>query len=67
MDQLLDFEAEQAHGDRLAEMLTTVLRYMPEDAHHIIAVIGSQITIGQVAEGVLAVHAARRAKQEVQG
>lgn len=58
MDEL---ELEISHADRMAETLRALLKYCEEDRLHIIAVLGTQITIGQIVEGALAVHDARRA------
>lgn len=55
-------DAEEAHADRLAEVLRWVVAWLPKDESHmhVIAVTGTQITVGQIVEGTLAVHKARR-------
>jgi hypothetical protein len=56
-----EVEAERRHADHIAEVLRTVIKWAGDiDLLHVIAVSGSQITIGQVAEGALAVHELRR-------
>lgn len=51
---------EENHSDHLADVLTTLLRYIPEHELHAVAVMGSQITIGRIATGALAAHEVRR-------
>ena len=58
-DQL---DAERRHSDHMAEVLRTLKKYLrPDDSvEHIIAVQGTQITIGQIVEGALALHEQRK-------
>lgn len=51
---------EITHADFLAEALVLLFKWIDEDQKHIIAIAGSQITIGQVIDGVLALHEKHR-------
>lgn len=59
-------DGEIVHGNRLAETLHALVIFgtgQDGDNLHAVAVPGTQITIGQIVEGMLAVHSQRRAKQ----
>lgn len=52
-------DEEMAHGDHLIEVLKLAARSLDHE-RHTIAVLGTQITVGDVIDGALARHAARR-------
>lgn len=60
--KLLDQEIE--HADYMAEMLRYVFRQLEDADHHMIAVAGTQITVGQLVAGALATHEKRREVDE---
>lgn len=57
-------EAEHWREDacRLAETLAFALKHLEDDRQHVIAIPGTQITVGQVVAGTLALHASVKAK-----
>lgn len=54
-----EFEHEERHADMLAEMVRLAMRHMGED-RHVIAIPGTQISIGDVLNGAIARHEERR-------
>lgn len=55
-------EVEARECDTAIDALAWLLKAVPDHARHIIAVHGSQITIGLVVEGLIARHELRRQK-----
>lgn len=61
----LDLDGEIAHADHLAEILRFALNWgVNEDCRNLIAVSGTQITVGEIIEGALARHDLRRKANE---
>lgn len=54
LERLLGEEVE--HANHLAEVLRYALSMIEDDKEHVIAVLGTQITVGQVIRGTLAKH-----------
>lgn len=60
-----ELEAETTHANMMAEMLQFAMCHLEDDRTHVIAILGTQISVGDVIRGALALHEARRAR--VQG
>lgn len=56
-------DAEMRHGDKLVEYIKLIEKLL-DDRRHVIAVLGTDISLGDLLDGVLAAHQIRRQQQE---